>query len=400
MVTVSSQATMRSGKTLILLAILAGFGAAVGQGFGRFGYSLLLPAMQQELQWTYTQAGMMNSANALGYLVGALAVGPLVDRFRATTVVRISLFAVCISLIATGIAVGYWPLLIARTITGVAGACLFVGGGAVMLMIDSSERSAAPMSIYYAGPGVGIALSGLIVPWMMSSLGVSWRIAWVVLGVIGLLVQLLVEYPIREANKQPQIKAEKPKKQSQFMLSDYRLLWPALLAYALFGLGYVGYTTFAIAFLRENNVAELMVRGFWILIGVCAAISGVAWIPIMKRMQPHHNLALLIFMLSVGAALPVLFVENWSFVLSAITFGSAFVVLMTVVTAQVRLALPPERWTMMMGNATALFAVGQLFGPTLTGWLSDTQGGLPLGLRVSALVLLVAAGVALIKPKP
>ena len=37
-------------------------------------YALLLPPMRADLQWSYTLAGAMNTANALGYLLGALAV--------------------------------------------------------------------------------------------------------------------------------------------------------------------------------------------------------------------------------------------------------------------------------------------------------------------------------------
>ncbi|MGI5290794.1 YbfB/YjiJ family MFS transporter [Nonomuraea polychroma] len=39
-------------------------------GFTRFAYALLLPPMHQELHWSYAQAGSMNTANALGYLLG------------------------------------------------------------------------------------------------------------------------------------------------------------------------------------------------------------------------------------------------------------------------------------------------------------------------------------------
>ena len=41
-------------------------------GMARFAYGLLLPAMRDDLAWTYAQAGAMNMANALGYLVGTV----------------------------------------------------------------------------------------------------------------------------------------------------------------------------------------------------------------------------------------------------------------------------------------------------------------------------------------
>src|SRR5690625_7408200 len=58
---------------------LAG-GTAVTVGFARFGYALILPAMQSSLKLNYTQAGWLNTSNALGYLLGAVLTVILVKR--------------------------------------------------------------------------------------------------------------------------------------------------------------------------------------------------------------------------------------------------------------------------------------------------------------------------------
>jgi predicted MFS family arabinose efflux permease len=47
-------------------------GPLVAMGMARFAYALLLPPMRTDLQWTYTEAGAMNTANAVGYLAGAI----------------------------------------------------------------------------------------------------------------------------------------------------------------------------------------------------------------------------------------------------------------------------------------------------------------------------------------
>ena len=54
-------------------ALLLSLGTASALGFGRFAYGLLLPAMRDDLGWSLTEAGAMNTANGLGYLVGAMA---------------------------------------------------------------------------------------------------------------------------------------------------------------------------------------------------------------------------------------------------------------------------------------------------------------------------------------
>jgi len=67
---------------LVVLAVGLALGAAVSLGVTRFAYGLLLPPMRADLQWSYTLAGAMNTANALGYLVGALGTPWLLRAFR------------------------------------------------------------------------------------------------------------------------------------------------------------------------------------------------------------------------------------------------------------------------------------------------------------------------------
>lgn len=96
-------------RVLMLTAALS-LGSAVALGLARFSYALLLPAMQRDLGWSFATAGTMNTANALGYLLGALAFPRLSRRwtpcalFRfgciatATTVALSSVVAKCCAL--------------------------------------------------------------------------------------------------------------------------------------------------------------------------------------------------------------------------------------------------------------------------------------------------------------
>jgi predicted MFS family arabinose efflux permease len=378
---------------LLVHALLVGLAAAVGQGFARFAYALLLPPMRAELGWSYAQAGLANSANAAGYLAGALLVGPAVARWGAPRVIRLSLLAVSLSLVASGLLPAFAPLMLWRAISGVGGALIFVAGVAVVLALDSSHRSELPVGVYYAGPGIGIALSGALLPLILGPLGWGWQAAWVALGGLGLGALLLIEPPLRAAGRVTSPRAAR--RERLFVAGDYLRLWPALTAYGLFGLGYIGYMTFVVAYLRAIGVAPGLVQGFWVLLGVAAAASGFTWRPVVRRARPPLALCAVLAALALGAALPVLAPAGWSFLVSAVLFGSSFLTVITVITLDVRATLPPVRWTAVTGNATAIFALGQLVGPALTGLIADMRGGLALGLLGSAVLLGVAALIAL-----
>jgi MFS family permease len=63
--------------------------AATVLGLSRFGYGVLLPAMRAELGWSYAEAGLLDTANAVGYLAGALLCPVLMSRAGPATTLRI-----------------------------------------------------------------------------------------------------------------------------------------------------------------------------------------------------------------------------------------------------------------------------------------------------------------------
>ncbi len=382
-------------------ALLVSFAPAIALGFGRFAYALLLVPMRESQGWNYAQAGLVTSANALGYLAGALIVGSVARRWGAARTLRWSLLVVSASLALTGLPLPFAGLLLMRALAGICGSLIFVAGAAVVIQIISSARSDSAVSVYFAGPGVGIAVSGLLIPLLLHApLAWDWHLIWVAMGAVGLLTLVLLAPTLRLAHDTAPRPAATSAPAPGFVMRDYVLLWPAMLSYGLYGLGYIGYMTFIIAFLQSIHVAPLLVQSFWFILGVAAASTGYVWGPIIKRLAPHRSLTVLLFVLAVGALLPILVPQIWSFVVSAVLFGGSFLGAVSAITRQVRMYLPAERWTAVLGNATALFAIGQLIGPVLTGAIADMQNGLAIGLLGSAGLLGVATLIVLVGPTP
>ncbi len=65
-------ATDSARSALLRQALALSMGAAISLGITRFAYGLLLPPMRDDLGWSFTLAGSMNTANALSYLLRAL----------------------------------------------------------------------------------------------------------------------------------------------------------------------------------------------------------------------------------------------------------------------------------------------------------------------------------------
>src|SRR5258705_9070532 len=137
----STEAAQRL-PTLTLAAALS-LGSAIALGFARFAYALLLPSMKLDLGWSFAQAGAMNTANALGYLLGALAFPRLARRWSAGALFGGGCVATALLMAISGLLADTHSLLALRVITGVSSAAVFVRGGARAARLAAARPPAA-----------------------------------------------------------------------------------------------------------------------------------------------------------------------------------------------------------------------------------------------------------------
>src|ERR1700742_387727 len=168
------------GNSLWIVAGLA-MGPVVALGLARFAYALLLPAMRADLGWSYANAGAMNTANAVGYLAGALLAAPLARRFGIKQVFLAGILLTAAGIGASGLSARFDVLMSLRALTGVTGALAFVAGGSMTAAVAGvAARAPLALGIYFAGGGLGVTLSAVAVPLLLETLG--WRGGLQVLG--------------------------------------------------------------------------------------------------------------------------------------------------------------------------------------------------------------------------
>jgi predicted MFS family arabinose efflux permease len=161
--------------------------------------------------------------------------------------------------------------------------------------------------------------------------------------------------------------------------------------YTFFGLGYIAYLTFVIAFLQEVGVGLRTVAVFWVVVGLCASAGWFVWGPLIGRLGGGRAMTVLMTVLAAGTVLPVLVPQTWAFFVSGAVVGGTFLSVVTAMTVGVRESLEPRLWTSGLAFATAAFGLGQTLGPWLTGWVSDVLDSLGAGLVLSAALLVLGA---------
>ena len=383
-----------SAKIPLAAALIFATAIAVVNGFGRFAYALLLPVMRDDLAWDYALSGWLNTANSLGYGVGALAGLFLLSRFRPATLFVAGLIMTVVTLLLCGITRDLWPMMFWRFACGVGSAWVFACGGALVAAHYAKDpaQSAAAIAVYYAGGGLGIALSGVLLYPVLGTVGGqhwSWAAGWVVLGLAALALSIAPSrLALRMGGQTSTLSAEK------LRWRDYS---PIMVAYFLFGVGYIVYVTFVIAWLKEMRMGFDVSVVVWLVLGMASMASGYVWRKAMSRWWPVHTFAAVTVCTAVGTVLPLLTNHVAMLLLSAMLVGGSFFMAPGAMMALARSTLPPQLWAKAMSLFTFVFAIGQGVGPVAAGWIADHHG-LNWAMGAGAITLLVCAGVALLQP--
>ncbi|OAK61297.1 MFS transporter [Variovorax paradoxus] len=397
----SLTSTAAPAQPALRLAFALSMGAAVSLGITRFSYGLLLPPMRADLGWSYALAGGMNTANAVGYLIGALITPMLMRRFGVIRLLVVGAVLASVFMAGSGFVTAAPALLLQRLLAGIASAWVFVAGGllAARLGEAGSSRGGLVLGIYYGGTGFGIALSALLVPQVLraaADVPHGWAWAWWALAIASAAATCLLAWAGRAMPDSAPAAHAAPSSAAAASATPVALRrfgW-ALAGYALFGMGYIGYMTFVIALLREQGASAGFITLFYALLGVACVASSRLWAGLLDRYRGGQPQALLNGLLGVATLLPVLSPSAPVALVSGVLFGAVFLSVVASTTALVRHNLPPARWAQGISMFTIVFAAGQIVGPTVTGWISDGAGGLARGLVASAITLWAAAVLA------
>ncbi|MEO8526208.1 MAG: YbfB/YjiJ family MFS transporter [Caldimonas sp.] len=383
----------------LAVAVALALGTAVSLGLARFSYALFLPPMRADLGWTYLTSGAMNTVNATGYLLGALLAPACLRRLGSQRAFLAGIGATALLLAAHATVIDDASLYALRFLTGVVSAVAFVAGGLLAAQLVGAPAAASGstataglvLGIYYGGAGVGIVGSAVLVPWLAArNVDHAWQGAWLGLGVLGLVATILIAAATRALHVAPGTAA--PSRSGGGFA--WREFLPALAAYLLFGLGYIGYMTFIVTLLREQHLADGLVTAFFAMLGAAVAISPWIWARVLQRFRGGESLSLLSALLVVATLLPVLSIDPIAVFASGLLFGGVLLSLVASTTALVRHNLAPAAWPAGITLFTIVFAAGQIVGPSLVGFIADRSGGLRAGLACSAGLLALASLVA------
>ncbi|MBZ9964898.1 YbfB/YjiJ family MFS transporter [Mesorhizobium sp. BR1-1-2] len=376
---------MTSATSTALRFAFAGMIAmAVAMGIGRFVYTPILPGMMEELHLSAADAGWIASANYLGYLAGAFAAAGGWAHGRERLLMLTGLGASALLAALMGLSDTIPAFLVIRFLAGLASAFVMVFLASIVFSHLAAAGRSDLQAWHFGGVGLGIAVSSVLMAALVSD-HAGWAAGWLWSAAISacgfVVVALLVDSgPLAsgDTGREP-------------VLPKDRSLTKVIVAYGLFGFGYVVTATFLVAIVRQGGGGRVFEAVVWMVTGLAGFPSVWLWQKISVRIGLYTTYALGCFVEVVGIVASVAVGGRTGPLLGGLLVGGTFIAI-TALGLQTARQLAPQAPRRTFALMTASFGLGQIIGPIAAGLLAQASGDFFLA-SIAAAAVLVASGV-------
>ena len=211
----------------------------VTAGVARFSYSLLIPIMQDGAALTGSGAGWLATTNFMGYMLGVFLAASMHNLQHKYQLHRLYLILSVVTSVAMVITTDMMTWAILRFIAGAcaSGGFIIASGLILKWLVKNNHRS--ELGIHFAGVGVGIIVTSLLVE-VMLTVSANWQQQWLALAVLAIIsaipAWLWMPYPLKGGSAESIEKDTPPSKLFKSLM---------MMAYFCAGYGYavtVSYT--------------------------------------------------------------------------------------------------------------------------------------------------------------
>jgi MFS family permease len=384
----------------IVLAVgtLVVFGAL---GLARFGYTMVLPAMQAGLGLSNTHAGGLATANLVGYLAMSVLGGALAARYGPRIVITAGLGTAAVGMLMTGLADGFASAAFWRALTGFGSGASNVPVIGLLAAWFVQRRSGLATGIGVTGSSIALIVLGLLVPSVLSAYGANgWRMCWFIFAGITFILAILAYIVLRNCPSELGLLPIGASEDSEPLSVKLRALnwgkvyrsgvvWHLGFIYIAFGFSYIIYMTFFTKYLiAEGGYSQESAGRLFMIMGWLSLLCGLIWGSVSDLLGRKTALVIVYLIQAAAFVLFAVWPLPLGFMFSAVLFGLSAWSIPAIVAATCGDILGPRLAPAGLGFVTLFFGIGQAAGPSVAGSIADIYHSL-------SPALLLAAGVAL-----
>ncbi|WP_155593383.1 MFS transporter [Lysinibacillus cavernae] len=353
-------------------------------GFARMAYGIILPFMQEGLGFTTSQTGYLGTMLFLGYLLAVGLSGVLTMRIGAKNVLLVGGVYVVLGLLGLVFVTNFWGAAITLFFAGAGSALVYTPLLSIAISLYPKKRGTV-MGLLMSGAGIGMLLSGLLVPFMLQQFPtLGWRGVWLVFAIFTLIVMLLAFWTIEQPSP---IKKDSVQEKTTTWRSKQLYIIAGI--YFAVGLVYLIPNLYQTSYMKSLGLSNGLAGSIYAIAGIVSIGGAPFWGMLADKMGVKKALTTALLLSVVGDLLPIMFKNIGGFICSSIIWGSSLGGVLVLIQMKASQQVPPTYIASAIGFISIFYAVGQMMGPGLAGWLIEHVGGFPVAYGFGAMVFLV-----------
>lgn len=364
-------------------------------------YSVVLPALQEDMQLGDVEAGWVASIFMWTYAVLVPVAGYAGDAFRRKWIVFGSLLVWSTATMLSGMCSGLLGLVLFRSLATGGGEAFYYPSANSLIGQYHEKTRALAMSIHQTSVYAGVVACGFVAGYLADNYG--WRTAFFVFGAFGIFLSSLILLRVHDVGHQTAAAQTESEPRLPFWLvlrtvGRKPTVWALCLAFAGYNFAGWGAVNWLPTFLGEKYELTMTgAGGSAVLYSNVFALAGVllagqlsdAWVLRRRRIRMEFEIAGLV----LGApflALMGLTDQYWLCCVGLAGFGFCRGIYDSNLFAVLFDVIEPRYRGSAVGAMLAMAFVGAGFAPVALGWAKSTIG-LTYGIALLSLAFLASA---------
>ncbi|MEW4204735.1 MFS transporter [Bacillus thuringiensis] len=339
-------------------------------GFARMAYGIILPFMQEGLHLSTAQSGMLGTILFLGYLLTVGTSGIFTIRFGAKSVLLIGSWFVVISLMGLAFVSSFWIVAFCMLCAGAGSALVYTPLMSITVGWFPDKRGTV-MGLLLSGAGIGMLFSGIIVPYVVRTFPeYSWRGAWFLFGVITCIIVFAASVVL----KNPEVTEDEQKMSNKSFLWKTKELYIIAWMYFIVGVVYLIPNLYQTSFMIDSGISASISGTVYAIAGIFSIVGASVWGFTSDRIGIKKSLCSALLLAIIGDMAPIIFGNITGFIVSAIIWGSSLGGILLLIQVAASKQVSPKYVSMAISFISVFYAVGQMIGPGIAGWVIGRSG--------------------------
>ncbi|WP_456866745.1 YbfB/YjiJ family MFS transporter [Galbibacter sp. BG1] len=359
----------------------------VGIGIGRFGYPPLIPEIINQKWFTIAQADYLGAANLTGYIIGSM-IATLLNRYiPSVTLIRVMLLFTAITFLGCSFQLSFLLYFTLRVIAGITGGVLMVLTAPTLFKYTSNDKKGLVGGLVFSGVGIGIALSGTIIPLLVDKgLSITW-FAYAITAIVLISVTW---------NGWPNGSNEKHKITSLTYGSDSRV-WNKtiillIVSYASNAVGFVPHTVFWVDFIsRGLKLGIGKGTQLWVLLGIAAALGPLLTGYIADKIGFAKSIRISLLIKAIGVILPLMSTSIWSLAASSVFVGSLALGISSLAAGRTGELVSQSHQKKVWSYMTVTYSVAHALTAYVLTYLFSRYGSYTMLFTIGAISLIIGS---------